>query len=201
MFTPNEMVDVFTGGAAPAAVAAGMELANTTPTINGADGLTSLTDARRFLVAHHMETGQPVVPADLDKLRALRDDLLALLASRDLVVAADTLNRLAEVSGAHPFMHQHSEGVWGVDWQVAEVCPSRYVMAQVSVGIMEFLTRYGFDRIQTCAGRDCGRYFADFSKNGSKKFCDGRGCAGKTHTAAYRKRQHATAKASTIPQP
>ncbi|WP_442865344.1 CGNR zinc finger domain-containing protein [Arthrobacter sp. B2a2-09] len=46
-----------------------------------------------------------------------------------------------------------------------------------------------FASIRTCDAGTCNRLFFDSTKNQSRRYCTGRGCAARTHSANFRQRE------------
>ena len=46
-----------------------------------------------------------------------------------------------------------------------------------------------WDRVRLCAADDCESVYVDFSKNGSKLYCDTGNCGNRMNVNAYRRRK------------
>jgi hypothetical protein len=144
---------------------------------------------RRMLTDH----GYPAVlaeipPRDLARLARLGHQLAAVLgtvgdqafigALAALLDAQDCRPQLTMHDGADaPHLHYARDGAPLPTW-IATMAVS---------GLVLYVCRYGRSRLRQCAAAGCARWYADESKNASRRYCSP-ACASRTTVAAYRAR-------------
>ncbi|MFT4037287.1 MAG: CGNR zinc finger domain-containing protein [Thermomicrobiales bacterium] len=57
------------------------------------------------------------------------------------------------------------------------------------------LTTGSWTRVRECPGEDCGWFFLDTTKNGSRRWCDSADCGNRARTRAYTERKRQAARA------
>ena len=98
------------------------------------------------------------------------NEQLTELAIQPAVVAHD---------GVGPHLH----------WSPSTATFDDQVLADILMALAIELCEDGTDRFGRCAATDCGRLFFDGTRNRSRRFCDDRRCASRTHTADHRARR------------
>ncbi len=163
---------------------AAVELANsgldpdTLPTVAALDAFF----ARFEFTGRHDRTR-----AELDAVRALRDDVRELLSSdRDRTV--ELLNAMLADAKAVPQLVRH--GDW--DWHLHAVGPDMPLATRIAVeaamAMIDVIRADELSRLSTCADDDCRSIVLDLSRNRSRRFCSTT-CGNRNAVAAYRARQ------------
>ncbi|KAA0023412.1 CGNR zinc finger domain-containing protein [Antrihabitans cavernicola] len=81
------------------------------------------------------------------------------------------LNRLLARASAYPRLTDHAETGWHIHYRDPDMPLSGVLEALLSVGTALHLTGRGMDRLGRCATAECGRVFADVSRNGRQRYC------------------------------
>jgi predicted RNA-binding Zn ribbon-like protein len=172
----------------PDDVAAWAELAaalvNTRPRpTDPPEKLASAGDLERLL-AGCPEPPPPVTAADVEPVRAVREQLTAAFA-------ADTIDELA--AAANPLLARGASA-WAMTprgdggWALGPGAPSElaaWLGGRAARGLGELAIAYGIERLHLCAADDCLCAVVDVSRNGSRRYCSRR-CANRTNVRRHR---------------
>ncbi|TDP91568.1 putative stress-induced transcription regulator [Leucobacter luti] len=167
-----------------------VDLLNSAPHVTGPDdGLASVEQLTEFVTQHGFTGPLGATPHDVAVAAGLRERFTVALANDvEPVVAAINLT----FSEIRAFPRLASHGDWG--WHMhatADSAPLGERMASDLVFALTDLIRFGdLPRLRSCAAEDCTAALADLTRNQSKRFCDARNCANRTHIAAYRARRN-----------
>ena len=63
------------------------------------------------------------------------------------------------------------------------------VRVECAMALVDLVRSGNVDRLKTCAADDCESVYVDFSKNGSKRYCDTGNCGNRMNVIAYRRRK------------
>lgn len=166
-----------------------VDLLNTAPGVLGPqDGLATPHAVEEFSAAHDF-TGPLVASAfDVPAVIALRERFRVALAD-DVEPVVDAINRTFREIRAVPQLVRH--GRWG--WHLHDAADGaplgERVASDITLVLTDLIRSGDLTRLRTCAAEDCTAALADLTKNGSKRFCDARNCANRTHVASYRARR------------
>ena len=165
-------------------------LVNTLPETDsaGQDTLVTNADLEAYL-AEHPYTG--VVLGDETELRgvrAIRSRLRALWdVDRDGAVAL--VNAMLRDGHALPQLAIHD----GFDWHIHATDESASlgtrIMVEAAMAFVDVIRSDDYDRVRICDAEDCASVYIDFSKNGSKRYCDSGNCGNRMNVIAYRRRK------------
>ncbi len=152
------------------------------PDIEEIAGPTELAD---WLRRHDIDPGDELSDDDVDRARAFREVVRALLIERDTgSVAATTIDRLRAAAGGAP-MHVEvgSDGSLtpgpagrGVDALIARVLAAASAAQETGE----------WDRLKVCLSDECLWAFYDRSRNRSRHWCSMDVCGNRAKTRAYR---------------
>lgn len=125
--------------------------------------------------------------AELDQVRALREDLHALLiADRD--DAVEIVNTMLRDANALPQLVRHG----GTDWHLHAVEGDQPLAVRIAVetamAMVDVIRADEMSRLDVCADPDCGGIVLDLSRNRSRRFCSP-ACGNRAAVAAYRARR------------
>jgi len=131
------------------------------------------------------------VPAPEDAvtsaLAGLGAALHGVLAEPDEPAFLDALARLLDQQDCRPQLTRH-DGTPHLHW-ARDGAPLPAWMGTMAVsGLVRYVCREGRSRLRRCAAAGCGRWFADTSRNSSRRYCSP-ACASRTTVAAHRARQ------------
>lgn len=102
--------------------------------------------------------------------------------------AVDRLNALLTAYPIRPRLTDHDGNGWHLHLAADG---TQATGAAAAMGLAQFVTEHGLDRLGRCAADDCDRVYLDTSTNRSRRYCGVR-CAGRANVAAYRARRRAS---------
>lgn len=151
------------------------------------DTLETIEDLDAFYVEYEFTGRRDGDAAELEAVRAIRGDLLALLtAPRD--DAVEIVNAMLADARAVPQLVRHDV----FDWHVHAVTRDRDLPTRIKVeaamAMMDVIRADEMSRLGRCADDECGGVVLDLSRNRSKRFCSTT-CGNRNAVAAYRARQ------------
>ena len=165
-----------------------VNLVNTLPGFDDPDTLETLEDLDAFLAANPYTGAIRRTPATVSALREVRERLHALWAV-DRDGAVPLVNEMLRDSGALPQLVIHD----GYDWHIhatADDAPlATRILAEGAMAFVDVIRSDEYDRIRVCAADDCASVYVDYSRNGSKLYCDTGNCGNRMNVNAYRARK------------
>lgn len=99
----------------------------------------------------------------------------------------DGLSALLSGCDCRPHLTRH-DGIPHLHYARDGAPPAEWMTAMAVSGLVLYVCRSGRNRLRACAAAGCGRWFADTSRNRSRRYCSGT-CASRTTVAAFRARQ------------
>lgn len=99
----------------------------------------------------------------------------------------DALAALLADQPCKPFLTRH-DGVPHLHYANDDAPFARWVASMAVAALVSYVVRDGRSRLRSCAAAGCGRWFADTSRNSSRRYCS-HACASRTTVAAFRARQ------------
>jgi predicted RNA-binding Zn ribbon-like protein len=148
-----------------------------------------LARQRRMLTDH----GYPAVMAeirarDLARLGRLGRHLTTVLGTAGDEAFIEALAALLEAQDCRPQLTMHDGAAAPHLHYARDGAPLPAWIATMAVsGLVLYVCRYGRSRLRRCAASGCGLWYADQSKNASRRYCSPT-CASRTTVAAYRAR-------------
>lgn len=131
--------------------------------------------------------GQPSFAAGVteDDKRQLAEDLWSVFAGPSPTHQVVAFSDLFAGIAASP--HVGTDG--RLAWRTARTSPSDLLAASCIVGLFGAITTYGWARLGTCAGCDCGDVYVDRAGRGRpRRFCSAT-CLNRAKVRAFRSRQ------------
>ena len=166
-----------------------VDLVNTVPEENTADGLADVASLADFVRTHEFSDVGVLSERDLAAVRKVRDLFAGVFAASDARTAAGLINDLVAAAGTTPRLTDHD----GYDWHVHYFAPGAsvadHLAADCGMALAFFVVAGEQERLRRCEAPDCGRAFVDLSRNRSRRYCDSRTCGNRLHVAAYRARR------------
>ncbi|KHS50822.1 protein of unknown function DUF1470 [Brevibacterium linens] len=166
-----------------------VDLLNTAPGISSADDrLASPENLSRFVRDHDFSGSVDATTLDVRVASVLRERFRVVLGEdvREVVAA---VNLTFDEIRVQPRLVEHDHWGWHLH-AAGDRSPLGERMASDIALVLTDLIRTGdLERLRACAGDDCSAALADFTRNHSKRFCDVRSCANRTHLAASRARR------------
>ncbi|TDL43290.1 CGNR zinc finger domain-containing protein [Microbacterium oleivorans] len=165
-------------------------LVNSLPEIDddGTDRLATLDDLAAFLREHPYSGVIRRDDVELSELRAARSRL-RMLWTGDRVSAVPIVNAMLREGKALPQLVIHD----GYDWHIHatdDAAPlATRITVEVAMAFVDVIRSDEFDRVRVCSADDCEAVYIDYSKNGSKRYCDTGNCGNRMNVNAYRRRK------------
>jgi predicted RNA-binding Zn ribbon-like protein len=163
-------------------------LVNTMPGYDGEDTLQTLEDFDAYLRVNPY-TG--TIRRDAEELAALRGirPRLRELWDVDRDGAVPLVNRMLRDGDALPRLVIHDDYDWHIHATSDDAPLATRVLVEAAMAFVDVIRADGYDRIRVCAADDCEGVYVDFSKNGSKRYCDTGNCGNRMNVKAYRRRR------------
>ncbi|GHJ38845.1 CGNR zinc finger domain-containing protein [Streptomyces sp. TS71-3] len=166
-----------------------VDLVNSAPDADAADGLADVDALRTFVDQHNFSDVGTLTERDLAAVRAARTRFTEVFATHDARTAAKLINELLAGAGTTPQLTDHD----GFDWHVHYFAPGAsvadHMAADCGMALAFFVVAGEQERLRRCAAPDCRNAFVDLSRNRSRRYCDSRTCGNRLHVAAYRARR------------
>ncbi|MGX1913155.1 CGNR zinc finger domain-containing protein [Streptomyces phaeochromogenes] len=166
-----------------------VDLVNTAPEDDTADGLANLPALHDFVRNHNISDIGTLSELDLSAVRKIRARFAGVFAATDPRAAAALINELVAAAGTTPRLTDHD----GYDWHVHYFAPGAsvadHLAADCGMALAFFVVAGEQERLRRCEAPDCRRAFVDLSRNRSRRYCDSRTCGNRLHVAAYRARR------------
>ncbi|GAA5204266.1 CGNR zinc finger domain-containing protein [Microbacterium jejuense] len=163
-------------------------LVNTMPGYDGEDALTTLQQFDDYLQVNPYTGVIRRDQTELDAIRAIRPRLHELWEV-DREGAVPLVNELLRDGRALPRLVIHD----GYDWHVhatSDDAPlATRILVEAAMAFVDVIRADEYDRVRVCAADDCEGVYVDYSKNGSKRYCDSGNCGNRMNVNAYRRRK------------
>jgi len=179
------------------ALRATVALVNTLPRHDSADldGLATQADLTAYLTRFPYTGAVRRDDEELAAVRANRPRLRALW-DVDRGGAVPLVNAMLRDGHALPQLVIHD----GYDWHIhatGETAPlATRMLVEAAMAFVEVIRSDQWDRVRICAADDCDAVYIDYSKNGSKRYCDTGNCGNRMNVNAYRQRRGRQARGS-----
>jgi len=165
-------------------------LVNTLPDADpdGVDRLSTDDDFEAYLAAYPYSGA---VVRDQRELAAVRANRLRLrvLWDVDRAGAVPLVNAMLRDGHALPQLVIHD----GFDWHIhatEDAAPlATRMLVESAMAFVDVIRSDQYDRVRVCSADDCRAVYVDFSKNGSKLYCDTGNCGNRMNVIAYRRRK------------
>ncbi|GHE46300.1 hypothetical protein GCM10017673_55310 [Streptosporangium violaceochromogenes] len=134
--------------------------------------------------------GCRVTQGDLEALRVLRKELVAVFEAADRGDEEGVVDRLNALLIRHPVQPQisgHDGERWHMHLTEHGRTADQYAVGAV-MGLATLVTDLGVNRLGLCRAAPCRRAYLDTSSNRSRRYCSER-CASRANVAAYRARR------------
>lgn len=169
-----------------------VDLVNTLPGTAGdaADTLTTLADLGAFLDRQPYSGVIHRDAAELRSIRAIRPRLREFWnISRD--EAAGHINDILRHAHALPRLVRHDAFDWHIHATSDDEPLATRILIESAMALIDVVRNDDYVRMRLCGADDCEGVYVDFSKNGSKRYCDTGNCGNRMNVNAYRRRQAA----------
>lgn len=170
-----------------------VELVNTLPRTDtsGADTLVSMADLDDFAQRHTYTGSRARDDRELAAVRGIRSRIFELwTVDRD--DAVPLVNAMLRDGRALPQLVRHDEFDWHVHASDGSDHLAQRILVETAMAFVDVIRADEYARVRVCDADDCGGVYIDFSKNGSKRYCDAGNCGNRMNVNAYRKRKAET---------
>lgn len=164
-------------------------LINTSAARNGEEALNDTEMLREMGLAAKIYYRPDGSKAELLAMRKLRDRLDEIVRTKAGQTRFDMLNELFYSASAIPQIVTHAEDPRPHFHYTLEDAPYVDHIKGIAAYALSRLIIIGeWDRLRTCSGTACNRFFFDVTRNGKRLYCDSRTCGNRLHAARYRTR-------------
>ncbi|BDV30496.1 CGNR zinc finger domain-containing protein [Microbacterium terricola] len=170
------------------ALAATVDLVNTLPGVDDADTLQTLDDFDAYLRANPYTGRIRRDRAELEAVRSIRPRLRELWTV-DRVAAVDLVNEMLRDGRALPQLVIHDEYDWHIHATSDEAPLATRILVEAAMAFVDVIRSDEYGRVRICAADDCDSVYVDYSRNGSKRYCDTGNCGNRMNVNAYRERK------------
>ncbi|GAA5030217.1 CGNR zinc finger domain-containing protein [Microbacterium fluvii] len=170
------------------ALMAAVDLVNTLPGTDGDDRMLTARDLDDYVAANPYSGPIPRDDASLAAIRDVRSRLRGLWnVGRD--DAVPLVNAMLRDGGALPRLVIHE----GYDWHIhatSDDAPlATRILVEAAMAFVDVIRSDEYGRVRVCAADDCDAVYVDYSRNGSKRYCDTGNCGNRMNVIAYRERK------------
>lgn len=167
-----------------------VELVNTLPetSTEGVDGLSTPDQFDAFLTRNPFSGVTLRDDAEREAVRAIRPRLRALWdVDRD--DAVPLVNAMLADGRALPQLVRHGDYDWHVHATDDDAPLATRVLVEAAMALVDVIRADEYGRMRICSADDCRSVYVDFSRNGSKLYCDTGNCGNRMNVNAYRRRK------------
>jgi len=163
-------------------------LVNTLPGFDDDDTLATPAQFEDYL---QMNPYTGLIRRDDSELEAIRDirPRLRRLWEVDREGAVPLVNEMLADGRALPRLVRHDEFDWHVHATSDEAPLATRILVEAAMAFVDVIRSDEYDRVRICSADDCNSVYVDFSKNGSKRYCDTGNCGNRMNVNAYRRRK------------
>lgn len=155
---------------------------------DGVDRLESLDDMSAYLTEYGFSGEILHTQKELDAVREIRPRLLQLWHV-DRAHAVDVVNHMLVDGHALPQLVRHDHYDWHIHAASADAPLATRILVEAAMAFVDVIRADAYDRVRVCSADDCTSVYIDYSKNGSKRYCDTGNCGNRMNVIAYRRRQ------------
>ncbi|MEV7692095.1 CGNR zinc finger domain-containing protein [Microbacterium sp. NPDC089189] len=166
------------------------DLVNTLPGTadDAVDSLVSVAELTAYLQQHPYSGRIRADQAELDDIRSIRPRLRALWdADRD--AAVPLVNAMLADGRALPRLVRHDAYDWHIHATDDDAPLATRMLVEAAMAVLDVIRSDQYDRMRVCEADDCGAVYVDYSRNGSKRYCDTGNCGNRMNVNAYRRRK------------
>lgn len=167
---------------------AAVYLVNTLPGFHGHDRLQTLDDLDAYLDVNPYTGLIRRDAAELASLRGIRLRLRALWDA-DRESAVPLVNEMLADGPARPQLVRHGSYDWHIHATADDDPLATRVLVEAAMAFVDVIRADEYDRVRVCAATDCHNVYIDYSRNGSKRYCDDGKCGNRMNVNAYRARR------------
>jgi predicted RNA-binding Zn ribbon-like protein len=103
--------------------------------------------------------------------------------------AVPIVNAMLRDGHALPQLVIHDHFDWHIHATEPDAPLAMRMLSESAMAFVDVIRADAWDRVRMCAADDCESVYVDFSKNGSKRYCDTGNCGNRMNVIAYRRRK------------
>ncbi len=167
---------------------AAVYLVNTLPGFDSGDRLVTRADLDAYLSLNPY-TG--AISRDADEIAAIRGirPRLRALWDVDRDGAVPLVNKMLADGKALPRLVIHDEYDWHIHATSDDAPLATRILVEAAMAFVDVIRSDEYDRVRVCSADDCESVYIDYSRNGSKRYCDTGNCGNRMNVIAYRERK------------
>lgn len=165
-------------------------LVNTLPETDfeGVDHLADQDALAAFLTEFPYTGSMRRDAEELAALRGIRQRLHALWQV-DRAAAVPLVNAMLRDGRALPQLVIHDSYDWHIHATDEGAPLATRILVEAAMAFVDVIRSDMYDRVRVCDADDCRSVYVDYSKNGSKRYCDTGNCGNRMNVNAYRRRK------------
>lgn len=167
-----------------------VELVNTLPhtETTGVDTLVSPDQLDDFATRHAYTGSRTRDDRELAAVRGIRPRIYELwTVDRD--EAVPLVNAMLRDGKALPQLVRHDDFDWHIHASDPADALAQRMLVEAAMAFVDVIRADEYARVRVCDADDCSGVYIDFSKNGSKRYCDAGNCGNRMNVNAYRRRK------------
>ena len=170
------------------ALAAAVYLVNTLPGFDGQDTLQTPADLDAYLRVNPYTGVMRRDDAEVAAVRGIRSRLRRLW-DVDREGAVPIVNEMLRDGHALPRLVIHGDYDWHIHATSDDAPLATRILVEAAMAFVDVIRADEYDRVRVCSADDCESVYIDYSKNGSKRYCDTGNCGNRMNVNAYRQRK------------
>lgn len=167
---------------------AAVYLVNTLPGFDGEDTLATRADFEAYLAVNPYTGSIRRDEEEIAAVRAIRPRLRRLW-DVDREGAVPLVNAMLEDGRALPRLVIHDDYDWHIHATSDDAPLATRILVEAAMAFVDVIRSDEYDRVRVCAADDCDAVYIDYSRNGSKRYCDTGNCGNRMNVIAYRERR------------
>ena len=170
------------------ALMAAVHLVNTLPGYDGEDTLQTVADLDEYLRVNPYTGTIRRDDAEIAAVRGIRSRLRRLW-DVDRESAVPLVNEMLADGRALPRLVIHDDFDWHIHATSDDASLATRILVEAAMAFVDVIRSDEYDRVRVCGADDCDSVYIDFSRNGSKRYCDTGNCGNRMNVNAYRERK------------
>jgi predicted RNA-binding Zn ribbon-like protein len=167
---------------------AAVYLVNTLPGHDEEDTLRTAEDFDAYLAVNPYTGTIRRDDQELAAVRAIRPRLRRLW-DVDREAAVPIVNEMLRDGEALPRLVIHDDYDWHIH-ATSDAAPlATRILVEAAMAFVDVIRSDEYDRVRVCSADDCDSVYIDYSRNGSKRYCDTGNCGNRMNVNAYRRRK------------
>jgi predicted RNA-binding Zn ribbon-like protein len=167
---------------------AAVHLVNTLPGFDDDDTLQTVADFDAYLQMNPYTGLIRRDETELSAIRAIRPRLRRLWdVDRD--GAVPLVNDMLRDGRALPRLVSHDDYDWHIHATSDDAPLATRILVEAAMAFVDVIRSDEYDRVRICSADDCTSVYIDYSRNGSKRYCDTGNCGNRMNVNAYRERK------------